>query len=79
MIRRTLAVVWTLVATPAWAQLTETTSTATTVLDDVAVLTKVSAKKTAGILGDDLALNAQQVAKIKRIVEDLGLRGRHAR
>jgi len=33
----------------------------TTVLDDVAVLTKVAAKKTAGILGDDLALNAQQV------------------
>lgn len=32
-----------------------------TVLDDVAVLTKLSAKKTAGVLGDDLALNAQQV------------------
>ncbi len=32
-----------------------------TVLDDVAVLTKVAAKKTAGILGDDLALNAEQV------------------
>lgn len=30
-------------------------------LDDVAVLTKVAAKKTAGVLGDDLALNAQQV------------------
>ncbi|MGB3068065.1 MAG: DUF808 domain-containing protein [Ottowia sp.] len=29
--------------------------------DDVAVLTKVSAQKTAGVLGDDLALNAQQV------------------
>jgi predicted DNA repair protein MutK len=33
-----------------------------TVLDDVAVLSKVAAKKTAGVLGDDLALNAQQVA-----------------
>ncbi len=32
-----------------------------TVLDDVALLTKVAAKKTAGVLGDDLALNAQQV------------------
>ena len=32
-----------------------------TVLDDVSVLTKVAAKKTAGVLGDDLALNAQQV------------------
>jgi predicted DNA repair protein MutK len=31
------------------------------ILDDVAVLTKVAAKKTAGVLGDDLALNAQQV------------------
>lgn len=32
-----------------------------TILDDVSVLTKVAAKKTAGVLGDDLALNAQQV------------------
>jgi uncharacterized protein len=32
-----------------------------TILDDVAVLTKVAAKKTSGVLGDDLALNAQQV------------------
>jgi uncharacterized protein len=31
------------------------------ILDDVAVMTKVAAKKTAGVLGDDLALNAQQV------------------
>ena len=31
------------------------------VLDDVAVLSKVAAKKTAGVLGDDLALNAQQL------------------
>jgi uncharacterized protein len=34
------------------------------VLDDVAVMTKVAAKKTAGVLGDDLALNAQQVAGV---------------
>lgn len=33
-------------------------------LDDVAVLTKVAARKTAGVLGDDLALNAQQVTGI---------------
>ncbi len=33
-------------------------------LDDVSVLTKVAAKKTAGVLGDDLALNAQQVAGV---------------
>lgn len=32
-----------------------------TLLDDVSVMTKVAAKKTAGVLGDDLALNAQQV------------------
>jgi len=36
-----------------------------TVLDDVALLTKVAAKKTAGVLGDDLALNAQQVAGVR--------------
>jgi predicted DNA repair protein MutK len=35
------------------------------VLDDVAALTKVAAKKTAGVLGDDLALNAQQVTGVK--------------
>ena len=35
------------------------------VLDDVAVMTKVAAKKTAGVLGDDLALNAQQVAGVR--------------
>jgi predicted DNA repair protein MutK len=34
------------------------------ILDDVAVLTKVAAQKTAGVLGDDLALNAQQVAGV---------------
>jgi predicted DNA repair protein MutK len=36
-----------------------------TVLDDVALLTKVAAKKTTGVLGDDLALNAQQVAGVQ--------------
>ena len=36
-----------------------------TILDDVAILTKVAAKKTAGVLGDDLALNAQQVSGVK--------------
>jgi predicted DNA repair protein MutK len=36
-----------------------------TVLDDVALLTKVAAKKTAGVLGDDLALNAQQVSVVR--------------
>jgi uncharacterized protein len=34
-------------------------------LDDVSVLTKVAAKKTAGVLGDDLALNAQQVSGVR--------------
>ena len=34
------------------------------VLDDVAVLSKLAAKKTAGVLGDDLALNAQQVTGV---------------
>lgn len=36
-----------------------------TVLDDVALLTKLATKKTAGVLGDDLALNAQQVAGVR--------------
>lgn len=35
------------------------------ILDDVALLTKVTAKKTAGVLGDDLALNAEQVAGVR--------------
>ncbi|MDB5874395.1 MAG: rane protein [Ramlibacter sp.] len=35
-----------------------------TILDDVSVLAKVAAKKTAGVLGDDLALNAQQVTGV---------------
>jgi predicted DNA repair protein MutK len=35
------------------------------VLDDVALLTKVATKKTAGVLGDDLALNAEQVAGVQ--------------
>lgn len=36
-----------------------------TVLDDVSLMTKVAAKKTAGVLGDDLALNAQQVTGVR--------------
>lgn len=36
-----------------------------TILDDVAVLSKVAAKKTAGVLGDDLAVNAEQVSGVK--------------
>ncbi len=36
-----------------------------TILDDVSLLTKVAAKKTTGVLGDDLALNAQQVAGVR--------------
>ena len=35
------------------------------VLDDIAVMTKIAAKKTAGVLGDDLALNAQQVSGVR--------------
>jgi len=34
------------------------------ILDDVAVMSKVAVKKTAGVLGDDLALNAQQVSGV---------------
>ena len=36
-----------------------------TILDDVALLTKAATRKTAGVLGDDLALNAQQVVGVK--------------
>ena len=36
-----------------------------TVLDDVAILTKASVRKTAGVIGDDLALNAEQVTGIR--------------
>lgn len=35
------------------------------ILDDVAVMSKMAAKKTAGVLGDDLALNAQQVSGVR--------------
>ena len=35
------------------------------ILDDVALMSKVAAKKTAGVLGDDLALNAEQVSGVK--------------
>lgn len=34
------------------------------ILDDIALMSKVAAKKTAGVLGDDLALNAQQVSGV---------------
>lgn len=36
-----------------------------TLLDDVALMSKTAAQKTAGVLGDDLALNAQQVVGVK--------------
>ncbi|MFU9137951.1 DUF808 family protein [Erwinia tasmaniensis] len=36
-----------------------------TLLDDISVMGKVAAKKTAGVLGDDLSLNAQQVSGVK--------------
>jgi predicted DNA repair protein MutK len=36
-----------------------------TLLDDVATMTKVAARKTAGVLGDDLALNAEQVSGVR--------------
>src|SRR5688572_23073485 len=35
------------------------------ILDDVAVMTKLATKKTAGVLGDDLAFNAQQVVGVR--------------
>lgn len=35
-----------------------------TLLDDVAIMTKMAAKKTAGVLGDDLAVNAEQVSGV---------------
>lgn len=37
----------------------------TTLLDDVSLMSKVAAKKTAGVLGDDLALNAEPVSGVK--------------
>ncbi|WP_417618019.1 DUF808 domain-containing protein [Oceanisphaera sp.] len=36
-----------------------------TLLDDISLMTKVAARKTAGVLGDDLALNAQQVSGVR--------------
>ncbi|MDH5433953.1 MAG: DUF808 family protein, partial [Gammaproteobacteria bacterium] len=36
-----------------------------TLLDDVAILSKVALKKTAGVIGDDLALNAEQVTGVR--------------
>ena len=40
-----------------------------TVLDDVAILTKVAARKTAAVLGDDLAVNAEQVSGVRAVRE----------
>jgi predicted DNA repair protein MutK len=40
-----------------------------TVLDDVSILTKVAARKTAGVLGDDLAVNAEQVTGVRAVRE----------
>ncbi len=37
----------------------------TTILDDIALMSKLAAKKTVGVLGDDLALNAQQITGVK--------------
>ena len=46
------------------------------ILDDVSVMTKVAAKKTAGVLGDDLALNAEQVTGVKaQLVHAVGVSG----
>lgn len=36
-----------------------------TLLDDISVMGKLAAKKTAGVLGDDLSLNAQQVTGVR--------------
>jgi len=36
-----------------------------TILDDISLMTKVAARKTAGVLGDDLALNAEQVSGVR--------------
>lgn len=36
-----------------------------TLLDDISVMGKIAAKKTAGVLGDDLSLNAQQVSGVR--------------
>ena len=35
------------------------------IADDIAVMSKVAAQKTAGVLGDDLALNAEQVSGVR--------------
>ena len=37
----------------------------TSILDDVSAMTKIAAGKTAGVLGDDLALNVQQMAEVR--------------
>jgi uncharacterized protein len=35
------------------------------VLDDISMMTKIAARKTAGVLGDDLAVNAEQVSGVR--------------
>ena len=40
-----------------------------TLLDDISVMTKVAAKKTAGVLGDDLAVNAGRVTGVRAVRE----------
>lgn len=42
-----------------------------TLLDDISVMGKLAAKKTAGVLGDDLSLNAQQVSGVRANREHL--------
>lgn len=37
----------------------------TTLLDDIALMSKVAAKKSASVLSDDLAVNAEQVTGVK--------------
>ncbi|MUL03433.1 DUF808 family protein [Aliivibrio fischeri] len=49
----------------AWLSLLTLLDDIASVLDDVALMSKVAAKKTAGVLGDDLALNAQQVSGVR--------------
>src|SRR5690606_32905541 len=52
-------------ATMAGASLLTLLDDIAAVLDDVSVMTKVAARKTAGVLGDDLALNAHQVSGVR--------------
>lgn len=49
----------------AFASLLSLLDDITTVLDDIALMSKLAVKKTAGVLGDDLALNAQQITGVQ--------------